>query len=62
MTMLPVSEFFLEPYQHFCLRSVPLVTIIFEGGKKTIENVYYDLRENIPVVIINVSTSKRRLV
>ena len=60
MMMLPVSEFFLERCRHFYVRSVPVVTVIVEGGKKTIENVYYDLRENIPVVIINVSTSERR--
>ncbi|CAF4341767.1 unnamed protein product, partial [Rotaria sp. Silwood2] len=31
----------------------PVVTIVVEGGTNTIENMYYDLKENIPVVIIN---------
>ena len=34
---------------------VPAVTIVVEGGKDTITNMYYDLRANIPVVIIDVS-------
>lgn len=34
---------------------VPTVTIVVEGGKDTIANMYYDLRANIPVVIIDVS-------
>ncbi|UJR22717.1 hypothetical protein I4U23_025751 [Adineta vaga] len=32
---------------------IPVVTIVVEGGKDTIANIYYDLRENIPVVIID---------
>ncbi|CAF1004363.1 unnamed protein product [Adineta steineri] len=32
---------------------IPCVTIVVEGGKDTIKNVYYDLKENIPVVIID---------
>jgi len=35
--------------------AVPAVTIVVEGGKDTITNMYYDLRANIPVVIIDVS-------
>ncbi|CAF3178228.1 unnamed protein product [Rotaria socialis] len=31
----------------------PAVTIVVEGGPDTITNVYYDLKKNIPVVIIN---------
>ncbi|CAF1409612.1 unnamed protein product, partial [Adineta steineri] len=32
---------------------IPVVTIVVEGGRDTITNMYYDLRENIPVVIID---------
>ncbi|CAF1069123.1 unnamed protein product [Adineta steineri] len=35
---------------------VPVVTIVVEGGKDTITNIYYDLRDNIPVLIIDVTT------
>jgi hypothetical protein len=38
---------------------VPVVTIVVEGGKDTITNMYYDLRANIPVVIIDVSKSNK---
>ncbi|CAF2048039.1 unnamed protein product [Rotaria magnacalcarata] len=31
----------------------PAVTIVVEGGLDTIANIYYDLKNNIPVVIIN---------
>ena len=43
------------------LYSVPVVTVVVEGGKDTIANVTYDLRENVPVVLINVSISKAGL-
>ncbi|CAF3757076.1 unnamed protein product [Adineta steineri] len=32
---------------------VPVATIVVGGGKDTITNIYYDLRDNIPVVIID---------
>ncbi|CAF4549278.1 unnamed protein product, partial [Rotaria sp. Silwood1] len=32
---------------------VPVVTIMVEGGLDSIENIYYDLRSNIPVIIID---------
>ncbi|CAF1276333.1 unnamed protein product [Rotaria magnacalcarata] len=32
---------------------VPVVTIVVEGGRDTITNIYNDLRANIPVVIID---------
>ncbi|CAF1538232.1 unnamed protein product, partial [Didymodactylos carnosus] len=31
---------------------VPVVTIVVEGGRDTIKNIYYDLRRDIPIVII----------
>ena len=31
------------------------MTIVVEGGRDTIVNMYYDLRADIPVVIIDVS-------
>ncbi|CAF4055197.1 unnamed protein product, partial [Adineta steineri] len=31
----------------------PVVTIVVEGGRDTIRNIYYDLRDNIPVIIID---------
>ncbi|CAF4051819.1 unnamed protein product, partial [Rotaria sordida] len=31
----------------------PVVTIVVEGGRDTITNIYYDLRADIPVVIID---------
>lgn len=34
---------------------VPAVTIVMNGGDATISNIYHDLRENISVVIIEVS-------
>ena len=34
---------------------VPTVTIVVEGGRDTIINMYYDLQNDIPVVIIDVS-------
>lgn len=34
--------------------SVPVVTMVVEGGRDTIANIYYDLRANIPVVLIDV--------
>ena len=34
-----------------------MVSLVLEGGKDTIANIYYDLRENIPVVIVDVSSS-----
>ncbi len=30
-----------------------------EGGKDTLANVYYDLRKNVPVLIINVRKSNK---
>jgi len=36
------------------LNLVPIVTIVIEGGDSTIENIYNDLRANIPIVIIDV--------
>ncbi|CAF4578258.1 unnamed protein product, partial [Didymodactylos carnosus] len=33
---------------------VPTVTIVVGGGRDTIKNMYYDLRRNIPVIIIDV--------
>jgi len=30
---------------------------VVEGGEDTIANIYYDLRENIPIVIIGVCES-----
>jgi hypothetical protein len=35
------------------------VTLVVEGGKDTLANVYYDLRENVPVVLINVKKSNK---
>ncbi|CAF1229932.1 unnamed protein product [Rotaria sordida] len=32
---------------------VPVVTIVVEGGIDTVKNIYYDLKSNIPVVIID---------
>ncbi|CAF1449983.1 unnamed protein product [Adineta steineri] len=32
---------------------LPVVTIVVEGGRDTIRNIYYDLRDNIPVIIID---------
>ncbi|CAF0816739.1 unnamed protein product [Adineta ricciae] len=32
---------------------VPVVTLVVEGGKDTLKNVYYDLKSNVPVVIVN---------
>ena len=37
------------------LFSAPIVTIVVEGGKDALKNMYNDLREDIPVVIIEVS-------
>jgi hypothetical protein len=42
---------------YLCFFLVPAVTIVVEGGRDTIANMYYDLRANIPVVIIDVSQS-----
>ncbi|CAF4870469.1 unnamed protein product [Rotaria sp. Silwood1] len=39
--------------QHEIDFPVPVVTIVVEGGRDTITNIYYDLRANIPVVIID---------
>ena len=33
----------------------PVVSLVLEGGKDTIANIYYDVKANIPVVIIDVS-------
>jgi diphthamide synthase (EF-2-diphthine--ammonia ligase) len=33
---------------------------VVEGGKDTIANIYYDLKESIPVVIIGVSKPKTK--
>ena len=41
---------------------VPVVTIVVEGGRDTITNMYYDLRANIPVVIIDVSKMKKMII
>ena len=43
-----------------CSYLVPVVTIVVEGGKNTLINIYYDLRDNVPVVLINVSVLERR--
>jgi len=43
-----------------CLNLVPIVTIVIEGGDSTIENIYNDLRANIPIVIIDVRWENRR--
>ncbi|CAF1229892.1 unnamed protein product, partial [Rotaria sp. Silwood1] len=32
---------------------VPVVTIVVEGGQDTVNNTYYDLRANIPVIIVD---------
>ncbi|UJR26318.1 hypothetical protein I4U23_007656 [Adineta vaga] len=32
---------------------IPVVTLVVEGGKDTITNIYYDLKSNIPVVIVD---------
>jgi hypothetical protein len=34
---------------------VPVVTVVVEGGRDTITNIYHDLHANIPIVIIDVS-------
>ncbi len=34
-----------------------MVTIIAEGGIDTLTNIYYDLRANIPVILIEVRKS-----
>lgn len=53
------SSFFLKTiYYSYCSYSVPVVTIAVEGDQETLNSVYYDLRERIPVVVINVSMSK----
>ncbi|CAF3378524.1 unnamed protein product, partial [Rotaria sp. Silwood2] len=39
--------------QHETDFPVPVVTIVVEGGHDTITNIYYDLRANIPVIIID---------
>ncbi|CAF3973574.1 unnamed protein product, partial [Rotaria sordida] len=39
--------------QHEIDFPVPIVTIVVEGGRDTITNIYYDLRADIPVVIID---------
>ncbi|CAF5047649.1 unnamed protein product, partial [Rotaria sp. Silwood1] len=31
----------------------PVVTIVVEGGQDTVNNTYYDLRANIPVIIVD---------
>lgn len=33
---------------------VPVVTLLVEGGKESINTIYYDLKANIPVVVIDV--------
>lgn len=38
-----------------CFFLVPTVTIVVEGGKETLDNIYYDLKRGIPVLIIEVS-------
>ncbi|CAF0878333.1 unnamed protein product [Adineta steineri] len=43
----------LAKLQHETDFPLPVVTIVVEGGRDTITNIYYDLRENIPVVIID---------
>ncbi|CAF0834212.1 unnamed protein product [Adineta ricciae] len=43
----------LAKLQHEYQPPIPVVTIVVEGGQDTIANIYYDLRENIPVVIID---------
>ncbi|CAF3967063.1 unnamed protein product, partial [Adineta steineri] len=43
----------LAKLQHEIDIPLPVVTIVVEGGKDTITNIYYDLRDNIPVVIID---------
>ncbi|CAF1184605.1 unnamed protein product [Adineta steineri] len=43
----------LAKLQHEIDFPIPIVTIVVEGGKDTITNIYYDLRDNIPVVIID---------
>ncbi|CAF1116563.1 unnamed protein product, partial [Adineta steineri] len=43
----------LAKLQHETDFPLPVVTIVVEGGKDTIKNIYYDLRDNIPVVIID---------
>jgi len=37
-----------------CLHLAPVVTLVVDGGDSTISNIYYDLKSNIPVVIMNV--------
>ncbi|CAF1177771.1 unnamed protein product [Rotaria sp. Silwood1] len=43
----------LAKLRHEINFSTPVVTIVVEGGRETIKNVYHDLRANIPVVIID---------
>jgi hypothetical protein len=35
---------------------VPAVTLLFEGGEDSVRSIYNDLRRNIPVIIIHVSS------
>ncbi len=35
---------------------VPAVTLLFEGGEDSIRSIYNDLRRNIPVIIVHVSS------
>ena len=53
---VPVSRaiILVDPLHAFVF-VVPVVTLVLEGGKDTIANIYYDLRTDIPVVIIDVS-------
>ncbi|CAF1295890.1 unnamed protein product, partial [Rotaria sordida] len=33
--------------------SIPIVSVLFEGGEDSVRSIYNDLRRNIPVIIIN---------
>jgi hypothetical protein len=54
--LVNILDVFPTKLHFYCLFFVvPAVTIVVEGGKDTITNMYHDLRDNIPVVIIDVS-------
>ncbi|CAF2638466.1 unnamed protein product [Rotaria sp. Silwood2] len=45
---------YIGKLHHYIEYPIPIVTIVVEGGRQTIEDVYHDLKANIPVIIIDV--------
>lgn len=40
---------------------MPVVTLVIEGGRDTMRNLYYDLKAQIPIVVFAVRQSNSKL-